>query len=101
MTEWAAAGAVGAPHAAGRLQVPSMPLTQLSWTDSVQRDSVRPGQHAWGWNWGWNPALRGFKVRVPRPAPRAPRAEAAGVIVALVPSFVPCTQAVALGGFRT
>jgi len=43
-------------------QVPSMPLTQLSWTDSVQRDSVRPGQHAWGWNWGWNPALRGFKV---------------------------------------
>ena len=44
-------------------QVPSMPLTRQSWTDSVQRDSVRPGQHAWGWNWGWNPALRGFKVR--------------------------------------
>jgi hypothetical protein len=39
-----------------------MPLTRLPWAESVQRDSVRPGQHAWGWNWGWNPALRGFKV---------------------------------------
>ena len=28
----------------------------------MQHDSVRPTQHAWGWNWGWNPALRNIKV---------------------------------------
>ena len=58
-----------------------MPLTQLPWLQSVQRDSVRPGQHAWGWNWGWNPALRGFKVAVAarrrrRCGPRRPRGPA-------------------------
>ena len=40
----------------------SGPLSTLSWQHSVQFDSVRPGQHAWGWNWGWNVILRGFKV---------------------------------------
>jgi len=42
--------------------VESGPLSQLSWKHSIQFDSVRPGQHAWGWNWGWNPVLRGLKV---------------------------------------
>lgn len=42
--------------------VESGPLSQLSWQHSVQFDSVRPGQHAWGWNWGWNVILRGFRV---------------------------------------
>ena len=28
----------------------------------MERDSVRPAQHAWGWNWGWNPILRGVKI---------------------------------------
>lgn len=42
--------------------VESGPLSQLSWKHSVQFDSVRPGQHAWGWNWGWNVILRGLKV---------------------------------------
>eukprot|EP00286_Rhodomonas_abbreviata_P001046 CAMPEP_0181288368 /NCGR_PEP_ID=MMETSP1101-20121128/294_1 /TAXON_ID=46948 /ORGANISM="Rhodomonas abbreviata, Strain Caron Lab Isolate" /LENGTH=681 /DNA_ID=CAMNT_0023392483 /DNA_START=185 /DNA_END=2226 /DNA_ORIENTATION=- len=42
--------------------VPSGPLSQMSWRNSVQFNSVRPMQHAWGWNWGWNPALRGFRV---------------------------------------
>jgi len=42
--------------------VESGPLSQLSWKHSVQFDSVRPGQHAWGWNWGWNVILRGIKI---------------------------------------
>jgi hypothetical protein len=42
--------------------VESGPLSQLSWKNSVQFDSVRPGQHAWGWNWGWNVILRGLRV---------------------------------------
>mmetsp|Transcript_19578 Transcript_19578/g.46506 ORF Transcript_19578/g.46506 Transcript_19578/m.46506 type:complete len:691 (-) Transcript_19578:123-2195(-) len=42
--------------------VPSGPLSQMSWKNSIQFNSVRPLQHTWGWNWGWNPALRGIRV---------------------------------------